>query len=309
MQAINVTSALVVMLGWMGFQSLAQSPDELFVRIKADRVNLRAKPDPAGEVVTQAALDERLRVLETQEAWIRVAPPERVELWVHRDFVKDGLSTGEKVNIRAGAGIHFSVVGQYTRGERVEVRGEFGDWLKVAPSNASLWVSREWTELLYAAPIVEPVPAPLAQGDAAAAEAAAAVASPIAPSEPAPGPLTDVPAAPESIRMPPPAPQPMLEAGAQPPRDLKLVPLEGQGRLVEREGELKPAPFVFGRPSKFRLARREGNQLKTVCYVRGNTGQLNSLMNESLIISGREYWVQGIRQPVLVPERIERPAR
>jgi hypothetical protein len=36
---------------------------------------------------------------------------------------------------------------------------------------------------------------------------------------------------------------------------------------------------------------------------------LESLLNQRLVVRGREYWVQGVRQPVLVLERIERPAR
>jgi len=90
---------------------------------------------------------------------------------------------------------------------------------------------------------------------------------------------------------------------------LKLVPLEGQGRLAQYQGELKPAPFMFGRPSKFRITRRQGNQIHTMCYVRGNTRQLESLLNEHLIVRGREYWVQGVKVPVVVLDRIERPVR
>lgn len=307
MQAIKATSALmfILFLGGAGLTP-AQNADTLYARIKADRVNLRAKPDATGEVVAQATLDERLRVQEAQAEWVSVWPPDRVDLWVHRDFVKDGLSVGEKINVRAGAGINFSVVGQYQRGERVEVRGQFGEWLKVGPSNAVLWVNRELVDLMYPAQAMEPAPAPV-------------VAAPV-PAAPMPaiteavdvdsglGPV--IPGSEVARTTPPPlVAAPVLAPGAEAPRDLKLVPLEGQGRLVQQEGELKPAPFIFGRPSKYRMTRREGNQLKTICYVRGNSKQLSSLLNERLIVHGREYWVQGVRQPVLVLERIERPVR
>ena len=299
MKAIKASTALILLLAALGGgDASGQSGESWYARARADRVNLRAKPDPVGEVVTQLALDERVPVLEVQESWVRVTPPDRVELWVHRDLVKDGLSAGDKVNIRAGAGIHFSVVGQYTRGERIEERGQFGEWIKVGPSNASVWVSRDWVELLAKTPLAEPAPAPLAE---ATPMPPPAEALPADSGEPGLGPVV--------VGAPDAAAQPVLTAGAEPPRDLKLVPLEGQGRLIEKEGELKTAPFIFGRPSKFRLTQREGNQLKTLCYVRGNTAQLESLLNERLLIRGREYWVQGVKQPVLVPERIERPVR
>jgi SH3-like domain-containing protein len=277
-----------------------QLADELVARVKSDRVNLRARADSTAEVVAQATLDERLQVMEVQDTWVQVVPPERIDLWVHRDFVKDGLSVGDKVNVRAGAGINFSVVGQYARGERIEVRGQFGEWLKVAPSNSGLWVSRDLVDLVYPArppesaplPVLEPVPA------------APLPAAPVPPASEPDAPTSTL----SSVAVRIPSPLDDVPAVAA-PRDLKLVPLEGQGRVVQREGELKSAPFSFGRPSKFRLARREGNQYVTICYLRGNSKQLDSLLNERLIVRGREYWVQGVRQSVLVLERIERPAR
>ncbi len=311
MQAIKATSILILSAWLTGLTpGWAQSGEELFARIKSDRVNLRAKPDATGEVVAQATLDERLRVLETTEQWVRVVPPDRVDLWVHRDFIKDGLSVGEKVNVRAGAGINFSVVGQYTRGEQVQIRGQFGEWLKVAPSNSALWVSREFVDLLYPARMVEPGPAPLIDAPAPAAPLPAGPTEGDAGGTPL-GPVSEAASSdPYAVAHTLSPVQPIVPSGtADVPRDLKLVPLEGQGRVVSYEGELKPAPFMFGRPSKFRVTRQVGNQLQTICYVRGNSRQLNSLLNERLLLRGREYWVQGVRQPVLVLERIERPAR
>jgi SH3-like domain-containing protein len=309
MQAIKATSTLILALGLAtALIAGAQESDELQARIKSDRVNLRAKPDGASEVVAQATLDERLRVRAVEPDWVQVSPPERVDLWVHKDFVKDGLSVGEKVNVRAGAGINFSVVGNYTRGERVEVRGQFGEWLKVAPSNAALWVSRALVDLLYPARLVEPAPAPLVD---APMPAHPLPAGPMqeAGGEPDLGPVSPAPAIGQSILAPSADPASPDKRMAEAPRDLNLVPLEGQGRLVQYEGELKLAPFMFGRPSKFRITRRTANQIHTVCFVRGNSQQLESLLNQRLLVRGREYWVQGVRQPVLVLERIERPAR
>lgn len=309
MQAIKATSTLILVWGLAtALIAGAQESDELQARVKSDRVNMRAKPDGAGEVVAQATLDERLRVRAVEPEWVQVSPPDRVDLWVHKDFVKDGLSVGEKVNVRAGAGINFSVVGQYTRGERVEVRGQFGEWLKVAPSNSALWVSRDLVDLLYPARMIEPAPAPLVD---APLPAQPLPAGPLnqAGGETDLGPVSQSPTMVQPLESPSAVPSSPDNRAAEPPRDLNLVPLEGQGRLVQYEGELKPSPFMFGRPSKFRITRRSANQIHTLCFVRGNTRQLESLLNQRLVVRGREYWVQGVRQPVLVLERIERPAR
>ena len=263
---------------------------DLLARVTTDRVNLRARPDMSAEVVAQVNAEDRLSVVSLENDWVQVVPPDSVDVWAHRDFVKDGASTVKTLNLRAGPGINYSIVGSLGRGDPVPVRGQFGEWLKVAPASASLWVSRELVE------IVSPVPGP----PDAVPLGAVGESVRIPPAEsPAPsGVLPPLGPVPESA-------QPPVLARA-PPSDLNLVPLAGQGREVIREGELKPAPFLFGRPSPFRLVRREGVQQHTVCYVRGNTAQLNSLLNESLIVHGREYWVQGVKQPVVVLERIER---
>lgn len=287
MRAIKATTtrtALLLAFLLLGAGSI-RAGESPFVRVKADRVNLRARAEATSEVVGQANPEDQLLLRQVQEEWVEVVPPDRIDLWVHRDFVKDGVSTVDRLNVRAGAGINYTVVGALGLGDRVDVRGQFGEWLKIAPSNATVWVSRELVDMVQDSTPLGPV-------------AAAADEVPPTPLAAAPQGMMDA----DGLR----APATPVAAGSPAPTDLRLVPLDGQGRLVQREGELKPAPFVFGRPSKFRLVRREGAQMATLCYVRGNTAQLTSLLNQRLLVRGREYWVQGIRQPVIVLERIER---
>ena len=87
----------------------------------------------------------------------------------------------------------------------------------------------------------------------------------------------------------------------------KLVYTEEQGKPVEYPGVLRPAGFVWRRPSRFRLVRYTdvGNPV-TVCFVLGNEGQLKSVIGEQIVLFGRKYWVQGVREPVVAAERIVR---
>ncbi len=285
--------------------------EELSARIKADRVNLRAKPDTSSEVVAQANAEDRLAVVSVRDEWVEVVPPDAVDVWTHTDFVKDGVSTVSALNLRAGPGINYSIVGTVGRGGAVAVRGQFGEWLKVAPTHATLWVSRPFVDIVSpVAAVGAPVPvvSPSVVSEPPPPAEPALELPMLPPAEPAPPvtamPLSELPPAPPIS--PVVAPAPGAAIAVPPPPDLRLVPLEGQGRSVSREGELKPAPFLFGRPSAYRLVKKEGVQLVTVCYIRGNSAQLNSLMNEQLTVFGREYWVQGVKQPVVVLERIER---
>lgn len=258
------------------------------VVVHGARVNLRAKPAADAEPVGKVAEGAVLQAKSFRDDWVEVVPPESVELWVHRDFVKDQTVTAEKLYIRTGRSINHSVVGTMARGEHLTVRGEFQDWLKIAPSPAaSLWVSRKLVELQTAPPVK-------------AAEAG--------PALPPPPPVaitvteTNAPTATAGALEQTVAPV----AGDFLPADIKtsLVPLEGQGKVVQLEGVLRVVGFGFRQPSRYRLVRLEGRSVATLCYVRGNSEQLNSLLDQRLLIQGRQYWVHGADYPVIIPERI-----
>lgn len=269
----------------------AAAAEPVPVRVTGHRVNLRAKADDNAEVVGQVDQGDRLLARSTADEWVEIVPPESVDFWVHRDFVADGVVIVPRLNVRAGPGINYTVVGTVDRGATINARGDFGDWLKIAPvPNGSLWISSEFVEPVKPekpkAVRPEPPPAP----------------KPVPPPPPAPAPPKPVEPPAPVVRPVPPAPPP--PEVRPPPPDLDLIPLRGQGDAVEVEGVLRPAGFVLGRPSRYRLVRFKGHITETICYVRGNERQLETLVGQRLLIRGREYWVQGVRHPVLVPEQI-----
>ena len=249
-------------------------------RVIGNRVNLRARPDLQAEVVGQVNRGDRLTVKSMTEEWVEIAPPSAIEFWVHRDFIDENEVASPRLNVRAGPGINYSVVTTLERGDRVTPTGEFTEWLSIEPPpSASIWITRDLVEPIIPEPPPRPAPAP----------------RPTPEPKPEPPPPEPKPAPPPPVvHRPPPAP----------PRDLDLIPLEGQGEHVERTGTLRPAGFVFGRPSRYRLTRSRGHRIETICYVKGNEAQLQSLLGHQLVIHGYEYWVQGARYPVLVPDQI-----
>ncbi len=266
------------------------------VRVTGKRVNLRARPELNSEVVAQSGDGDLLTARSFQGEWVEVIPPESVDVWVHRDFVADNKVSANKLHVRGGPGINYASVGEMARGDAVIPRGDFGEWIKVAPPpGCALWVSRDYIEVLQPEkprpPVVEAPP--VAEG----APEPAAPAAP-APVRPVREPMIAAPTVPSQPAVPPASSPPSV------PEDLKLIPLEGQGKMVQREGVLRLAGFVFGRPSRYRLVRQEGNRIETLCYVRGNNAQLSTFTGRRLLVRGREYWVQGVRDPVVIPEQI-----
>ena len=151
---MNTSKAILlgaVLFAAAGTLLRAQTP----VRVTANSVNLRAKPQPTAEVVAQANYDDRLLAREIGEEWVEVAAPPAVDLWVLKAYVKQPENTigAQRVNLRAGPSINYNIVDTLSLGDAVEPRGEEAqDWLKVAPpASAHVWISREYVEIVSGA--------------------------------------------------------------------------------------------------------------------------------------------------------------
>ena len=265
------------------------------VRISAERVNLRAKAGIQSEVVSQVSRGDRLQARSVEGDWIEVIPPMGVDLWVHADYVAAGRVQPSKLNVRAGPGINYSVVGTLEGGFQVVSRGRFGEWLKIEPPpGTALWMHKDLAHVERPKASIKP----------------SRLARPRPPvEEPALSedrPMRSVNAPPP--RMAKPEESTDVSAGGSPLHrsigHTTSPPAEQEEGRVTREGELKRVGFVFGRPSRYRLALLEQNRYRTLCYVKGNERQLQSLLDKRLAIRGREYWVQGVRHPVIIPEAI-----
>jgi len=297
---VKKTLITILLLICAAAGNTALADTQVFARVKADRVNLRAKSDLQSETVGQLSAGTMLKVKTIEGEWLQIVPPEETDFWIHKDFIENDVVLVNKLNARSGAGINYNVVGTFAKGEKIVRRGSFGEWVKVAPSaDASLWVNSNVVELVY--PTINiplPVAVPKTQAPLMAIEegeisdrAVASLAEDTVDDDQNTYSTGRAPAA---------------DASA-PPADLNLIPLAGQGKVVKREGELKRAPMLlFKSPATHRLIKREGNKLMTTAYVRGNTKQLDSLLNQHIAVQGREYWVENVKAPVVVIEAIER---
>lgn len=279
--------------------SAAYASTQVMAKVKSDRVNLRAKADLQSETVGQLSLDQMLTVLSIEDLWVQVVPPESTDFWVHKEFVVEDTVLVNRLNVRSGAGINYNVVGTFAKGDKVERRGSFGEWLKVAaPANASLWVSRDLVEIIDPSAVVPP---PDSAPPSFGTENSDGLGPMAVIDEPAIAPRSFDDVSSRNANMIPSASPPAA------PTDLNIIPLDGQGRETVREGQLKRSPtFLFKAPSSHRLVRREGNKIVTTAYLRGNYNQLEGLLGEYLVVRGKEYWIENIRVPVVVIEAIEK---
>lgn len=310
MSRISVTMVVVCLICPV-LSAMAQGT---FAVVSADNVNLRATASEQSEVVSQVHQDAQLTVLAVEAEWVQVTPPEGVFFWVHRDFVSNGQVKAKNLRVRAGPGINYSIVGNLVRGDQLETLGEFGDWLKIKPpEGSSLWVSTKLVEVTRGEPRqrMRQARRPPLMGVVSSTNIVRSVSPQqvvrttryIPPADESALPETREQDAATSASMPPPRHVPPPRASDLKP-DWKLIPLEGQGKTVEREGTLKKFGFLAKRPTSFRLVRQDGPRSITLCYIRGNDAQLSGYVNETLRIRGREYWIRGVDYAVLVVDQV-----
>jgi len=276
--------------------------------VKKDKVNLRAKPALAAERIGSANTGARLQMRSSTNNWFEVTIPAEMDTWVHKDFIKDGVVASTKLNVRAGPSENYSTVGTLHQGDKVVVRGESGEWIKIAPpAKCSAWISAALVEI-EKAPAVEKAAPESAVAKTTLEEAKLpppAVASNTVPENAT---LPAVESAPATAAVGG-AKQAALftaEGVAIPPAlaECSLVPRNGQGQLIEGQGQLRLVDLKFGQPSRYRLCRDTGNRYEIICYVLGNSAQLESLLNQPMNIRGRQYFIEGVPEMVLIPEQI-----
>ncbi len=301
---------MLATLAWLCSAFLAVAANEAVVT--GMRVNLRAAPEATSEIVGQVARGDRLALAGDPEGdWLPVAIPDSLSVWVYGPLVRDGVVHVSRLQVRAGPGINYRVLGVLEKGRRLTVRDTKLDWLKIEPPTGS----RVWISSTYAEPVAEP--------PVAVSPKPEAVASPdirVARDRPKPRPVQARPAAKPS----PPARKPPMPAddamppgggivGAEDrvgqatafPGNLTPAPGMTQGRQASYEGRLRRTSFLWRRPADYRLVGRdEKGRAVTVCYLLDAGRNLDAMLGKKIIAKGAEYWVQGFRLPMLLPSSI-----
>ncbi len=245
-----------------------QTNEVLKVKVTGDRVSLRAKPDINSELLDRAMRGEELVLLGKTNDWVAVQAPDSLNFWVSGEYIQNGIVVPEKLNIRSGPSQNYSVVFVANKGDSVALRGEFNEWIKIAPPAGSrVWISEKYTETIEL-----PKPEPMA----------------VAP-EPKPEPVVETP-----------EPKiPELTEEERKPLLLVLDKNKEQGVYDEIPGVLRRA-----NPGLYKLVLIVGDLEEPICLVRGNEDQMKRYLNRALLIKGKKYWAKDVALPVLKVEKI-----
>lgn len=230
--------------------------------IDADNVNYRGQAGLKGESLGQFHKGEVVTILspitldkhaaDEPAHWAKIVLPAGTKVWVHKQFVDkaDKKVAVKKLNLRAGPGENFSVLGTIEKGAAITEIASKGDWIEVAaPKDAYAFVSANYlrqgtASTLVGAPTFNPGPGPAVAGAVGpATQIPAGTETPVAvPTTVAEPEKIAAPATTEPVTLP--APTPVKLAVVAPPVmvDTNLPP--PPPRIVTHEGWVRDSVSI-----------------------------------------------------------------
>ncbi|MCX7824954.1 MAG: SH3 domain-containing protein, partial [Verrucomicrobiae bacterium] len=183
--------------------------------VTGDRVNVRAANKPTAEVVLQLNQGDRVELLEALPApaaaaetltFVKIRMPDAGAVWISHNMLDatGAVVAKNNVNLRAGPGTNFSVVGKINKGDPVQVVKKEGDWVQIRPTaNCWAFVAARYLRAGITPGIARPAPPPPLRVTTPAVPSTPTAA--VTPPPAAPTPAVTTPAEPMAV---PPAPTP-----------------------------------------------------------------------------------------------------
>lgn len=141
-----------------GLSGRASAEQEFFPfagKINVKSVHIRAGQSKNFESLGQLKLDDPIVVEERSYSWYKVRLPQGAKSYIAREFVgvisaKVGEVTADRVNIRGGAGINYSVLGQVNEGDRVLIADDSMDeWVRIRPVPETYgWIREDFIDFV-----------------------------------------------------------------------------------------------------------------------------------------------------------------
>ncbi|HSY16701.1 MAG TPA: SH3 domain-containing protein [Candidatus Acidoferrales bacterium] len=276
--------------------TLVAGPAEVVVK----NVNVRGQAGLKGEVIAHLQKGDTVTVLsqialdkhKTDEPaqWAKIALPTNVTVWVDSKFIDATAKTvtPKKLNLRAGPGENYSVLGVLEHGAVITESGAKGDWTKIeAPANAYAFIAAMYLKQEASGNV--PVNPPPSTETTPPTPMTVAEAQPI-------------------VTTPPPAPEPVPMPVVNVQTNIVVVADTNEPppppRVVTHEGAVRSSVSIVA-PTYFELYDPVNN--KAINYLYSSTTNLNLGRYEGMrvIVTGEEGLDARWRQtPVLTVHKI-----
>jgi uncharacterized protein YgiM (DUF1202 family) len=139
----------------MSGESCAATPvsHEFFpflAEVTAENVNVRAGQSENFEKLCRLKRGEEVVVVGKSYSWYKIQLPKISKSFVSDKYVQllkgnIGRITGDRINIRAGGGINYTVIGQLSAGREIQIQERLEGWYKIIPVEDSYgWISDQF---------------------------------------------------------------------------------------------------------------------------------------------------------------------
>ena len=307
---------MVEVLSALGFVLTLTVRSAETATVKPNKVNVRGQASLSSEVITQLQKGETVIILEEVAVakpkrgepanWLKIELPGNTPVWVYAPYIETTNKTVNvsRLNLRAGPGENFSVLGRVERGTPVkEIRTE-KNWMEVeAPAGTYAFIAAEYVERTAPTPAPVPVttePATATPPQPALPTPTVVVVQPEPPPTPAVEPIPTTPATtapPTNAVAPPPETNP---TAPEPTATVEVTPK----RTVAREGRVVVSMSIQA-PTEYALQSLETQRFINYLHTEQIGIKLKSFAGRRVIVSGEELIdVRWTNTPIMEVESI-----
>lgn len=108
--------------------------------VKDDSAIVKAGDNANFENLCVLSKSDSVKIMDRRYSWLKILLPRKAALYVSKDYVTltsdekgIGIINASNVNLRAGAGTRYSIVGQISKPEKVSILSEEAGWYKIEP--------------------------------------------------------------------------------------------------------------------------------------------------------------------------------
>lgn len=117
--------------------------------VKNDGSVVKAGDNINFESLCVLSKSESVKIVDRRYSWLKIILPRKAALYINKDYVTltsdekgIGIVNASNVNLRAGPGTKYSIIGQISKPEKVSILSEDAGWYKIEPPYGSTgWIS------------------------------------------------------------------------------------------------------------------------------------------------------------------------
>lgn len=109
-------------------------------QVKNDGAAIKAGDNVNFESLCVMSKADSIKVIDRRYSWLKILLPRKAFLYINKDYVDltsdekgIGIVIASSVNLRAGPGTRYSIIGQISKPEKISIVSEDSGWYKIEP--------------------------------------------------------------------------------------------------------------------------------------------------------------------------------